>query len=156
MTRWVALLAVGAGLACSTYDGPIPEPPGGSVGVSADSSLSFYLQIEVFYGRLIQRRFNTLETFNDPVLRDQFETENHFFDYYADLAESLRDAHFERNRPIDVAVQGFVFETPDDARVQIRFLGQDNRPLRPNKTSLIRLDRWQRSDGRWWLAPGKL
>ncbi|MFQ5418629.1 MAG: hypothetical protein ACE5FL_16500 [Myxococcota bacterium] len=156
MKRWLALLAACLGVGCSTADGPIPEPPGGSVAVSADTSLSFYIQIEVFYGRLVRRRFNTLETFNDPVLRDQFRTENHFFDYYADLAESLRDAHFERNRPVDVAVRGFVFETPESVRVQVRFLGEDNRPLRPNKTSLIRLDRWERSDGRWWMTPGKL
>ena len=142
--------------ACSTHDGPVPEPPGGSVAVSPDTSLSFYVQANTFYTRLIQRRFNTLETFNDPVLRDQFRTENRFFDYYADLAQNLHDAHFERSRPIEVAVEGFVFESSQRVRVQVRFVGEDNRPLRPNKVSLVRLDHWERADGRWWMTPGKL
>jgi hypothetical protein len=148
---WLLLL-----VACSTYDGPIPEPAGGSIAVGVDTSLSFYVEAETFYSRLVQRRFNTLETFNDPVLRQPFQTENSFFDYYADLAESLHDAHFERSRPIAVDVQGYVFETPDDVQIQVRFLGEDDRPLRPNKTSLLRLDRWQRRDGRWSINPDKL
>jgi hypothetical protein len=142
-------------VAC-THDGPVPEPPGGSVAVDADTSLSFYLQANVFYTRLVQRRFNTLETFNDPVLRDPFHTENRFFDYYANLAESLHQAHFERSRPIEVDIQGFIFESSDRVRVQVRFVGEDNRPLRPNKISLVRLDQWERADGRWWMTPGKL
>ena len=142
--------------ACSTYDGPVPEPPGGSVAVPPETSLSFYLQANVFYSRLMQRRFNTLETFNDPVLRDQFRTQNRFFDYYADLAQGLHDAHFERSRPIEVDIQGFIFESSDLVHVQVRFVGEDGRPLRPNKISLVRLDQWERADGRWWMTPGKL
>ena len=140
----------------STYDGPVPEPPGGSVAVSPETSLSFYLQANVFYARLIQRRFNTLETFNDPVLRDRFRTQNRFFDYYADLAQSLHDAHFERSRPIEVDIQGFIFESSHVVRVQVRFVGEDNRPLRPNEVALVRLDQWERADDRWWMTPGKL
>ena len=151
-----ALAAALFSAVCCIHGGPVPEPPGGSVAVSPETSLSFYLQANVFYARLVQRRFNTLETFNDPVLRDQFRTENRFFDYYADLAQSLRDAHFERSRPIEVDIQGFIFESSDRVRVQVRFVGEDNRPLRPNKISLVRLDHWERTDGRWWMTPGKL
>jgi hypothetical protein len=142
--------------ACSTTGGPVPAPPGGGVAVSPDSSLSFYFQANAFYARLIQRRFNTLETFNDPQLRDRFRTENRFFDYYADLAQCLHDAHFERSRPIAVEIDGFVFESSEAVRVQVRFVGEDNRPLRPNQVVLVRLDQWERADGRWWLTPGKL
>jgi hypothetical protein len=152
----VALAIAFFSAACSSYDGPVPEPPGGSVAVGSDTSLSFYLQAKVFYDRLVQRRFNTLETFNDPVLREPFRTENRFFDYYADLAQNLHDAHFERSRPITVAIQGFVFESSQAVRVQVRFVGEDNRPLRANRVSLIRLDQWERADGRWWVTPGKL
>jgi hypothetical protein len=153
----VAAVAIALCLAaCAFRDGPVPEPPGGSVAVGPDISLSFYLQANTFYDRLIQRRFNTLETFNDPVLRDQFRTENRFFDYYADLAQNLHDAHFERSRPIEAAIQGFVFESSQRVRVQVRFVGEDDRPLRPNKVSLVRLDQWERADGRWWMTPGKL
>jgi hypothetical protein len=104
----------------------------------------------------MQRRFNTLETFNDPLLREKFRTENRFFDYYADLADGLNIANFERSRPIRIDIQGFIFESPLLVRVQVRFVGEDDRPLRPNKTSLVRLDRWERADGRWWVAPEKL
>jgi hypothetical protein len=156
MKRFAAAVGLLLGLACSTWDGPIPEPAGGSIAVSADTSLSFYVQANTFYTRLVQRRFNTLETFNDPVLRAGFRSENAFFDYYADLAQSLRDAHFERSRPIAIDVQAYVFESPDDVQVQVRFLGEDDRPLRPNKTSLLRLDRWHRQDGAWALDPARL
>jgi len=142
--------------ACSTTGGPVPVPPGGGVAVSPETSLSFYAQANAFYARLVQRRFNTLETFNDPVLRDRFRTENRFFDYYADLAQSLHDAHFERSRPIEVEIEGFVFESSQVVRVQVRFVGEDKRPLRPNRVSLVRLDQWERADGRWWMTPGKL
>ncbi len=146
-----ALLAIGCGAAHR-----IPEPPGGALAVQPEIALSFYQQAEAFYGRLIRRRFNTLETFNDPVLRQHFQSIDLFFDYYADLAQQLADAHFEKTRPNRVQVQEFVFEDRERVRVQIRFVGEDKRPLRPNKTSLIRLDRWEQADGTWWLTPGKL
>jgi hypothetical protein len=142
--------------ACAFGRGPIPEPAGGSVPVSPETSLSFYAQANAFYARLLQRRFNTLETFNDPLLREHFRTENRFFDYYADLAQSLYGANFERSRPIAVGVQGFIFETPFLVHVQVRFVGEDRRPLRPDKIALVRLDRWERVDGRWWVTPEKL
>jgi hypothetical protein len=131
-------------------------PPGGSVPVPPEDSLEFYLHANAFYDALNLRRFNTIETFNDPLLREQFRTENQYADYYADLAQSLDEADFDRNRPRSVAIQDFLFESPTLVHVQIRFVGDDDRPLRPNKTSLRRIDRWERVDGRWWLAPEKL
>lgn len=154
--RGVALLLlVFAFVGCGSK-GMIPEPPGGSVPVSPETSLNFYAQATDFYDHLIRRRFNTLETFNDPALREQFRTESRFFDYYADLAQSFDFANFERSRPIAVDVLAYLFETPNVARVQVRFVGRDDRPLRVNRTALIRLDRWERVDGRWWMTPEKL
>jgi hypothetical protein len=155
MKTLVLLLPVLAFVGCAS-DGPIPTPPGGSVPVSPEASLNFYAQASEFYEHLIRRRFNTLETFNDPALREQFRTENRFFDYYADLAQSFDYANFERSRPVSVDLQAYIFETPNVARVQVRFVGNDDRPLRPNRTALIRLDRWERFDGRWWMTPDKL
>jgi hypothetical protein len=156
MRRFAAVAATLLAIGCSGMGGPVPAPPGGSAVVDADTSLSFYVQAQAFYARLVQRRFNTLETFKDPLLRASFHTENRFFDYYADLAQTFREAHFERAKPIEIEIEGFVFESPDAARVQVRFVGGDNRPLRPNKVSLVRLDRWERADDRWWMTPGKL
>ena len=149
----LALLLAGA---CASAGGTIPAPPGRSTPVAPETAIEFHRRAASFYPRLIQRRFNTLETFNDPILRAHFRSPDRFFDYYADLAESLSAAHFEKSRPKSVGVEEFVFEDADRVRVQVRFVGDDNRPLRPNEVVLIRLDRWERTEGRWWIAPGKL
>ena len=143
-------------LACAATSRHLPEPPAGSVGVAGEYALEFLQRTETFYNRLIRRRFNTLETFNDVVLRDHFQTTDAFFDYYAELAQTLYEANFERTRPLEVQVEEFLFENRFQARVQVRFLGEDRRPLRPGTAVLIRLDRWERVDGRWWIQPGKL
>ena len=41
-------------------------------------------------------------------------------------------------------------------RVRVRLTGENGRPLRWWETSLVREDRWERMDGRWWIIPGKL
>jgi hypothetical protein len=150
---WILLLSC---VACASGSRHIPKPPGGSVGVAGEYAINFMQRAETFYERLIRRRFNTLETFNDGVLRDYFQTPDAFFDYYAELAQTLHEANFERSRPLAVEVEEFLFENRFRARVQVRFLGEDDRPLRPGKTALIRLDRWERVEGRWWIKPGKL
>ena len=151
-----ALLAVAVlALACAS-GGAIPEPEGGSVAVPADTAIGLNGGAAVFYEQLVQRRVNTLETFNDPVLRRYFRSEDLFFDYYADLAQSLADAHFEKSRPFAIEVQEMIFEDTARAQVQVLFRGFDNRPLRPNRVSLVRRDRWQYEQDAWWITPGKL
>jgi hypothetical protein len=122
----------------------------------AETVLAFEQRADAFYQRLLLRRFNALETFKDSFLRGHFRSEDAFFDYYADLAESLDSAHFEKSRPTSVELEEFVFESPTRVRVQVRFTGDDNRPLRPDRTSLVRLDRWEKDKESWWLEPGKL
>jgi len=143
-------------LACASSSRHIPKPPSGSVGVAGGYAIDFLQRTETFYTTLIRRRFNTLETFNDRVLRDHFQTPDAFFDYYADLAQSLNEARFERSRPEVVEVEEFLFENRFIAQVQVRFVGKNSRPLNPGRSVLIRLDRWERIDGRWWIRPGKL
>jgi hypothetical protein len=150
----VAVLSWAAG--CAARGGPIPAPEGGATAVAGETALSFQERAEAFYARLIQRRFNALETFNDPVLRQHFQSLDLFFDYYADLATALDEANFERSRPTRVMVEELVFESETQVRVQVRFVGEDDRPLRPNQVALVRLDRWHRADASWWVEPGKL
>ena len=150
------LIALLSSFGCAANSRHVQEPSGGSVGVAGEYALEFLERAEVFYGRLIRRRFNTLETFNDTVLRDHFQTSDAFFDYYAELADNLHGAYFERTRPLEVEVEEFLFENRFRARVQVRFRGADRRPLRPGAVALIRLDRWERMDGRWWIRPGRL
>jgi hypothetical protein len=119
--------------ACGGRLDRIPAPEGGGVTVDSDAALEFQRRADGFYLRLAHRRFNTLETFNDFVLRDHFQSPDLFFDYYADL-----------------------FEDAQTARVQVRFEGWDGRPLRPGTAALVRVDRWDWADGTWWLHPGKL
>ena len=154
--RATTLIALLPCLACVATSPHVPEPPGGSVGVAGEYALEFLERTETFYNRLIRRRFNTLETFNDVVLRDHFQTSDAFFDYYAELAQTLYEANFERTRPLEVQIEEILFENRFHARVQVRFLGEDRRPLRPGTAALIRRDRWERVDGRWWIQAGKL
>jgi len=149
------LLVVVLGLACASA-GAIPAPEGGSVAVSADTALALQRGTETFYEQLVQRRVNTLETFNDPLLRKYFRSEDLFFDYYAGLAQSLSDAHFEKSRPFAVEVQEMIFESAELARVQVVFRGYDNRPLRPNRVALVRRDQWRYEKESWSIIPGKL
>ena len=155
-TGCAAVAVVLAVTACGGRLARIPAPEGGAVAVDSDAALEFQKRTDGFYLRLAHRRFNTLETFNDFVLRDHFQSPDLFFDYYADLAQALTDSHFDKSRPFGVRVDGFLFEDARTARVQVRFDGRDGRPLRPGNTELIRLDRWDWADGTWWLHPGKL
>ena len=155
MSLRTPLLAVLLLVACASA-GAIPEPEGATVAVAANTALSLNQGTQTFYGQLVKRRVNTLETFNDPVLRKFFRSEDLFFDYYAALAQSLADAHFEKSRPFAVEVQELVFESPEAARVQVEFRGYDNRPLRPNRVALVRRDRWRFEKDAWSILPGKL
>jgi hypothetical protein len=147
------LLALG----CGPSIGHIAPPESGSVAVGPGTALAFQARADAFYERLIRRRFNALETFNDPYLREHFRSVDRFFDYYASLATDLDDAHFQKSRPRKVRVQEFVFASPTEARVLVLFTGKDDRPLRGlADVGLLRLDRWERSEDRWWVTPGKL
>ena len=136
--------------------GPKPDPGYGVQVVSEEGILQFYQRASAFYGRMAQRRFNTLATYRDEVLRDFFRTESAFADYYADLAEALVDAHFERNRPASLEVVEFRLEGPGQAEVVTRIVGEDGQPLRWGETHLDRVDRWERIQGQWWVVPSKL
>lgn len=149
-----AALAVFLG-ACSS-PAQLPAPETGSVAVASQTALGLQRRAQGFYLRLQNRRFNSLETYHDFIMRGHFQTPELFLDYYAELAESLTEAHFERGRPIEVEIEQYLFEDADSARVQVRYVGGDDRPLRPGLVSLVRVDRWQFADGNWWIQPEKV
>ena len=149
-------LALGLVQGCAGGGARIPVPDGGGVAVSPDAALSFQKRAEGFYLRLAFRRFNTLETFNDFILRDHFQSPDLFFDYYADLAQELGVARFEKRRPEAVRIQEFVFEDAGSVRVLVIFQGRNGRPLRPGFVELERVDRWEWQAGTWWIRPGKV
>jgi hypothetical protein len=141
-------------LACASA-GHLQALEGGGIPVPAEEAFGFQERAHGFYQRLLLRRFNTIETFSDPVLRQHFTTEDLFFDYYSDLAQDLAEAHFEKSRPHGVEILEFLFDDTDHVQVQVRFEGHDGRPLRPDDTALVRQDRWVRADRSWWLVPGR-
>ncbi len=150
-----ALLFVG----CAPVWVPLPAAEGVAEPtrlLNEAETLAFRQRIHAFYQRLVRRRFNTLETFNDPVLRDTFRSLDLFFDYYADFAQALSGAHFEKSRPNVAVVLDFTFDSAQQARVLVRFSGKDGRPLRFGTVYLDRTDRWERADDRWWVAPEQL
>jgi hypothetical protein len=156
VSRLLAAWALALALGCAGDAGRIPLPEGTGASPDPEVVLGFYSRAEGFYARLAKRRLNALETFNDAFLREHFRSKDAFFDYYADLAYQLDLAHFEKSRPSGVEVEELVFETGSLAWVQVRFHGADDRPMRPDSTTLVRRDRWELGDGSWWIIPGKL
>jgi hypothetical protein len=156
MRRAAWLLAAALALGACRSAPPLAAPDAGSVAVPSESAFSLQRRTAGFYLRLANRRFNSLETFHDFIMRGHFRTPELFLDYYADLAESLAGAHFERVRPSAIEVREFLFEDPLTARVAVRFVGRDDRPLRPGRVEVLRVDRWEWADGTWWIRPGRL
>lgn len=112
----------------------------------------FYARATEFYRRLEGRRFNSIVAFRDAGLRAYFENEQTFTDYYADVADDLDAAHFARSVPVETRVQEFLVDGPGRARVLVRVVGDDGRPLRFWTTSITREDRWERRSGQWWVT----
>ncbi len=159
MIRPATLLAValGAATACGgEAPGVAPDVEFGVRVAESASVVDFHARASSFYARLARRRFNTRATYRDERLREFFQSESAFADYYADLARSIDEADFRRNRPVRLDVLEFRFEAPGRARVEVRLVGEDARPLRWGERVLEREDRWERQRGRWWIVPGKL
>ncbi len=157
MRRALAGLGFALALAgCAGPPPPLPAPERGSVAVAPEVALALRHRAEGFSLRLAHRRFDTLETYNDFIMRDHFASLDLFFDYYADLAEALVRAKFDRSRPTEVEVLEFLFEDAKTAQILVRFRGDDGRPLRPGSVDLVRTDRWEADEGTWWVRPGKL
>ncbi|MFP6578218.1 MAG: hypothetical protein VCC02_00310 [Myxococcota bacterium] len=142
----LAALAAALG-ACAQ---PAPAPP------STPEVARLEELAQIFYVRVSNRRFNSISTFHDPALREFFHSPGAFADYYADFADDLAMASFEYNRPNSFVIEDFEFESDGSVQIRIVFTGESNKPLRFWNTRLLRSDRWEYADGRWWITPGKL
>lgn len=123
--------------------------------VDSDEVAAFYARATEFYRKLEGRRFNSVVAFRDEGLRAYFENEATFTDYFAAVADDLASAHFERSLPVSTQVQEFLVEGPGRARVHVRVVGDDGRPLRFWNTSIEREDRWERRAGQWWVTSAR-
>lgn len=134
------------------YRGPPPEIRG-EVGPHTDEVARL---ARVFYTRMIDRRFNSIATFHDPALRELFVSPEAFADYFAAMADALTVAHFEALRPTELRLEKLDVLEPTVILVTVWYRGENSLPLRWWSVELTRTDRWERSDGRWWIIPGKL
>lgn len=134
------------------YEGPAPE----ITGVAGTGSTEVAKLSRVFYVRITDRRFNSLSTFYDPALRELFKSPEAFADYFASLADALTVSHFEALRPWAVEILRLDVLSPNLILVTHRYRGDNSLPLRFWSVSMERVDRWERTDGRWFIIPGKL
>ena len=123
---------------------------------SADVT-DFYARATEFYDRLEGRRFNSVASFRDAGLREYFESDQSFTDYYADLADDLATANFERSVPLDAEVRGVPRRRARSRPRQDRTIDGRGRPAAP---VLVHLDSSGRiagsgAPGSWWIVPGK-
>jgi len=155
--RRAALLALAFALgpACAG-GGPPPDVAQGAQVVADPAIVEFQVRAQAFYDRFTNRRVNTLATFQDGLLRGYFRSDQEFTDYYANLAQALVQAHFERNEPLTAEVEEFLVDGPGRARVRFHMVGKNGLPLRFWRTSLAQEDRWERHEGGWRILPGKL
>ena len=131
------------------------EPQGAVEIVTSGPEAEFNAKAAAFYQRLEGRRFDSIASYRDPGLREYFENEQTFSEYFSDLAQDLVEAHFEHNAPLSTDVQEFTVEGPGRAHVRVRIRGDNGLPMRFWSTSLTREDRWERRDGRWLIIPGR-
>jgi len=111
---------------------------------------------EIFYSRVTSRRFNSRATFEDPSVRQFFPTVSAYSDYYAALVDALDLAHLENYRPNSVELLEIERNPSGSLRLAVRFVGDNDLPLRWWSAVLVRNDEWQWRDGRWWIVPGKV
>jgi hypothetical protein len=111
---------------------------------------------EIFYDRITARRFDSLATFEDPALREFFRSDEAFADYYAAFADALVRSSFESNRPTAARLESMEWVFAGGVEVSVRFRGENAKPLRWWSAELVRADRWEFIEGRWWIIPGKV
>ena len=111
---------------------------------------------EIFYQRITSRRFNSRATFEDPSVREFFPSVAAYSDYYAALVDDLDRAFIEFNRPTSVKLLSVERMENGSLGLELRFVGENDLPLRWWSADLVRTDEWVWRDGRWWIVPGKV
>ena len=74
MKRAVAALGLALATACAGDPPLLAAPERGAIAVEPEVALALRHRVEGFYLRLAHRRFDTLETYNDFIMRDHFAT----------------------------------------------------------------------------------
>jgi hypothetical protein len=124
--------------------------------VPAEARAALLPLSEIFYARITSRRFNSRATFEDPSIRQFFPSVAAYSDYYAALVDDLDRAYILFNRPTRVDLIGIERSDSGSLLLSLRFVGENDLPLRWWNAELERVDEWQWRDGRWYVVPGKV
>jgi hypothetical protein len=138
------------GLACAS------APAGSAVRVADPEIAAFAARIDGFYRALEQRPLDSAATFEDPRLHAFFASPRDFSDWYASLANQVRDANLALGRAESVRVLEFRFDEPGVARVFVELSGHRGRRVLFRAVSIQRTEVWRQRDGTWLLSPEKL
>ena len=117
---------------------------------------AFALRIERFYRSIARRPLDAYATFQDPGLRSFFDDPKQFEEYYAALANQVREANFRHGRAERIQVREFRFEGDAIARVDVAIIGRHERAFRFWELVIERTDTWGRAGDTWFLRPGRL
>jgi len=110
----------------------------------------------IFYQGISSRRFDSRATFEDPSMRQFFQTLAAYSDYYAALVDALDRANIRFNRPTLIELLGIELDPSGSLQLSLRFVGRNDVPLRWWDATLLRTDEWRWQEGRWWVVPGKV
>jgi hypothetical protein len=110
-------------------------PESGAIAWRPSVALALRHRVEGFYLRLAHRRFDTLETYNDFIMRDHFAVARPVLRLLRRPRRDLAHAQFDRSRPTEVEVLEFLFEDAKTAQVLVRFRGDDGRRCAPARSS---------------------
>ena len=121
-----------------------------------EASRSLVPLSEIFYERITSRRFNSRATFEDPSMRQFFPTVAAYSDYYAALVDALELANIQFSRPTEIELLSIRVDPSGSLRLSLRFVGENDLPLRWWNAILLRTDEWLWENGRWWVVPGKV
>ena len=158
-----ALLALVFSTGCvgpreSNWDDPLAEAERNEVlaALPREAADSLLPLSKIFYGKITSRRFNSRATFEDPSVRQFFQTVASYSDYYAALVDALDRANIRFNRPNQIKLLAIEGDPTGSLHLSLRFIGRNDLPLRFWNADLLRTDEWRWQGGRWWVIPGKV
>ncbi len=133
------------------------EPPPEAVAPDeATRALEIQSRLDSFYGRLSRVPLDAFPTYNESEVRAYFTGAAAFSDYYASLANLVREAGLRNSTAESIQVRQFRFDDADTAVVSVVILGRHQRRLRFWQIELQRIDTWRQLNGIWILVPDKL
>jgi hypothetical protein len=142
-------------LLCAGCFGGAPAAPPANAPPDAEIA-AFSARIQGFYGALEDVPLDALVTYQNKQLRDCFESQGAFSDYFSALATEARQRYFRDTTARSVRIRKFDFTNPEEAIVEVRFTSVHQRALRFWSIGFDRYDSWHRTDGIWRIVPAKL